>query len=223
MQTLNLTPDYSSKPDDAVLGVRMSLSNIPTVDYKLLRSMPSLGKIRKDNYQAWLYEEDYPNDWMYGKFLSLMQSTDLSGNPNCYPGFVCGTAPIVGNSEYFWQDRVERMNSLLMQECGSPCYSEESVGAVSTDIRVPVDFLVVSFDKLDKKHTLLYNGTELLTLAMGRRKWSESTLPTLFLQFAGDTCTSIEICDVHDEVSHIDFTLDTDIPVTYNRVKSSVR
>ena len=111
----------------------------------------------------------------------------------------------------------------MMESCGELIYSDDSVGAVATDIQMPVDFLVVSFGKIVKKHTLKLNGEELLTISMGKRKWSESTLPTLLLMFEGSICKSIEVCDVYDEVKHIDFQLNTHIPVSYNRTRASIR
>lgn len=223
MQKLDLGNDHSSKPAGSILGVKLSLDTVPSVTYKLLSAMPRLSQIRKDNYQSWQYLEDYPDDWMYGDFLAPMRTTDLSMNPCKYTGFPCGTAPVVGNSEYFWQDEVQRYNTSMMKSCGELCYPDDTVGAIATDIRMPVDFFIVSFSKIVKKHTLGLNGESIVTVSMGKRKWSESTLPTLLLMFEGGACTSIEVCDAYDEVGHIDFEIYTQIPVSYNRVKSSIK
>lgn len=223
MKRMNLSSEEFKKPSDAILGVHLSVSEAPSISYGILERMPSLSTVRKDNYQSWLYAEAYPDLSACSKLQAALETTDLSGDPNCYTGFKCDTATVLGNEEHFWQYEVERVNSVMYREQGKPYFDETTVGAISTDVLVPADFLVVNFNKLVKKHTLRRNGVELLTVSMSTRSWSESALPTLLLQFDGNTCTSIEVCAVYSDPDAIGLVLETDVSVVFNRAKSSVR
>lgn len=81
MKKLDLFGSQHSKPADSVLGIHLSVADTPSVSYRLLRSMPSLRTIRKDNYQDWLYSADeYPG--ACEAIASALESDDLGGNPN---------------------------------------------------------------------------------------------------------------------------------------------
>lgn len=196
MKKLDLFGGQYNKPTDSVLGIHLSVADTPSVSYRLLRSMPSLRDIRRDNYQDWLYSaEEYPGSCE--DIASALESDDLGGNPNRYTGILCATQTILRSPDYFWRSEVGYRNNRMFEECGQFCFTDTTLGAISSDILVPVDFLVVSFNKLIRKHTTLRNGAHIATISMSTRAWSESVLPTLLLKFDGTSCSSIEVCDVN--------------------------
>lgn len=222
MKKLDLFGSQYSKPADSVLGIHLSVADTPSVSYRLLRSMPSLRAIRKDNYQDWLYSADeYPG--ACEAIASSLESDDLGGNPNRYAGILCETQTVLRSPDYFWRSEVGYRNNRLFEECGQFCFDDATMGAISSDILVPVDFLVVSFNKLIRKHTILRNSVRIATISMSTRAWSESVLPTLLFQFDGTSRTSIEVCDVNGEMEKCWVVLDTDVPVTYNRSRNTIR
>lgn len=222
MKKLDLFGGQYNKPTDSVLGIHLSVADTPSVSYRLLRSMPSLRDIRRDNYQDWLYSaEEYPGSCE--AIASALESVDLSGNPNRYTGILCATQAILRSPDYFWRSEVGYRNNRMFEECGQFCFTDTTLGAISSNILVPVDFLVVSFNKLIRKHTILRNGAHVATISMSTYPWSGSTLPTLLLKFDGNSCSSIEVCDVNGEMEECWVVLDTDVPATYNRSRNTIR
>lgn len=215
-----------SKPAGAVLGIFLSVDHCPSVQYNLLDKMPLRSQIRKDSYQHWLYLErpaelfDSPG---VQELCEMLETTDCSMNPNKYPGIVCETQNVMSNSEYFWQDTVNTLNEFAMMDHHDFYFMPGAQGAVATNIRVPADFVVLSFAKLVKKHTVFYNGQKVLTVSMSRRSWAESTLPTVLLRFQEGVLSSVEVCDIWSTAADIGLEIEAPAEITYNTSKSSVR